>query len=298
VNASIEELRAFVAVFEAGGFTAAARRLTLTTNAVSLRVQKLEALLGVQLFARTTRRVAPTEEGRTYYARVSRVLAELEQAAEEVRPSDGGLRGSVRVALPGSIATEPFLRRLSTLLNEHPKLVLQTRITNGSIDPVSEGIDVAVVVGQPRDTSFVGRHLGRTSWMLAAAPAYLEAHGRPRSLADLSAHRCLRLLSTPPQHEWTLVDRRGREVVVPVSGGFESDDSRALGDATYAGLGIGIRPAAECARAERAGRLERVLPSYRFQPLDVYALVARGRVRTPRIAVCLDVLREAVAELA
>lgn len=114
---------------------------------------------------------------------------------------------------------------------------------------------------------------------------------------DLSAHRCLRLLSSPPQDEWTLVDRRGREVVVQVRGGYEADDSRALGDATYAGLGIGVRPAGECAIAQREGRLERVLPGYRFQAIDVYALVPKGRLRVPRVAACLEALRAAVNEL-
>jgi DNA-binding transcriptional LysR family regulator len=108
----------------------------------------------------------------------------------------------------------------------------------------------------------------------------------------------LRLLASPPQDEWTLVDRRGRELTVPVKGEYEADDSRTLGDATYAGLGIGVRPAGECARAEKEGRLERVLSSYRFQPLDVYALVPRGRVRVPRAAACLDAMRAATRELA
>jgi DNA-binding transcriptional LysR family regulator len=93
-------------------------------------------------------------------------------------------------------------------------------------------------------------------------------------------------------------DRRGRECSVPVRGACEVDDSRTLGDATYAGLGIGVRPAGECAQAEREGRLERVLPSYRFQPLDVYALMPKGRVRVPRVAVCVEVLRAAVQQLA
>jgi DNA-binding transcriptional LysR family regulator len=297
VTASLEELRAFAAVYETGGFTAAGKRLVLTTNAVSLRVQRLEQELGVRLFTRTTRSVAPTEEGRTFYARVSRVLRDLDEAAEELRPASGGLRGTVRIAVPGALATAPLLERLRELLKQHPLLSIQTRVASGSIDLIAEGIDIGVVVGQLPETTFVGRLLGRATWVLAAAPPYLDAHGRPRIPADLSAHCCLRLLSSPPQNEWTLVDKRGREVVVAVHGSYEADDSRALGDATYAGLGIGVRPAGECARAEREGRLERVLPGYHFQPLDVYALVPPGRLRVPRVAACLEALRASVQEL-
>lgn len=295
---SLDELRAFIAVFETGGFTAAGKRLVLTTNAVSLRVQRLEQELGVRLFVRTTRRVAPTEEGRTFYGRVSRVLADLDEAEEELRPSSSGLRGSVRLAVPGAMVGAPLFSRLRQLLEEHPQLSIQTRVVSDAVDLVAEGIDIGVVVGQLPQTTFVGRLLGRVTWVLVAAPSYLDAHGRPRTPKELSAHRCLRLLSSPPQDEWTLVDPRGREVVVPVRGGYEADDSRALGDAAYAGLGIGVRSAGECARAEREGRLERVLPGHRFQPLDVYALLPRGRLRVPRVAACLDALRATVHELA
>ena len=296
--ASLDELRALAAVYETGGFTSAGRRLALTTNAVSLRVQRLEQDLGVRLFTRTTRSVAPTEEGRTFYARVSRVLADLDEAEEELRPTSGGLRGTVRVAIPGALATTPLLARLRSLLDEHPALSIQTRVASGALDLVAAGVDIGVVVGQLPETTFVGRRLGRATWVLAAAPSYLNAHGRPQNPADLAEHRCLRLLASPPQDEWTLVDRRGREVVVGVHGSYEADDSRTLGDATYAGLGVGVRPAGECAKAQRDGRLERVLPGYRFQPLDIYALVPKGRLRVPRVAACLEALRSAVHELA
>jgi DNA-binding transcriptional LysR family regulator len=298
VASTLEELRAFVAVYENRGFTAAATRLALSTNAVSLRVQRLEEELGVKLFVRTTRSVAATEDGRAFYHRVWPLLEQLEEAEDEARPTGAGLRGRVRIAIPGSLATAPLLTRLGTLLELHPQLSVQMRVIRGAIDFVADGIDVGVVVGQPADSTSVGRLLGRVTWVLAASPAYLDANGRPRTPADLSEHRCLRLLSNPPQDEWTLVDRKGRSVSVHVRGAYEADDSRALGDAAYAGLGIGIRPAGECAQAELDGRLERVLPAYRFRPLDVYAVVPKGRIRVARVAACLEMLRAALEELA
>jgi len=206
--------------------------------------------------------------------------------------------GSVRMSVPGALATSPLLARLSGLLDAHPQLSIEIRIESGRVDHVAQGVDIGVVVGQLPETTFVGRRLGRVAWVLAAAPAYLDAHGRPRTPEDLRDHRCLRLLTHPPQDEWTLEDRRGREVVVSVRGGFEADDSRALGDATYAGLGIGVRPAGECAKAVAEGRLERVLPGHRFQQLDVFALVPKGRLRVRRVAACIEALRAAVDELA
>lgn len=297
VLASIDELVAFAAVYDARGFSAAARRLGVSTNAVSLRVQKLEAALAVALFVRTTRSVVATDEGKKFYARVVRALEELDAAETELRAEAGVIRGTVRVAIPPALATRAFVSRVHALLDAHPRLSIQLRVASAASDPIADGVDIAVVVGAPLANSYVARALGRVSWVLAAAPSYLAKYGRPRAPRDLAAHRCLRFLESPSQDEWTLVDQAGREVSVPVRGGFEADDSRLLGDAAYAGLGIGIRAAGECEMAERDGSLERVLPAYRFRSLDVSALVARGRLRLPRITAAIEALRASVADV-
>jgi hypothetical protein len=112
----------------------------------------------------------------------------------------------------------PFLEHLQRLLERHPALSAQTRVINSPINIVAEGLDVALVVGQVGESSFVGRLLGRVTWVLAAAPSYLERCGRPSIPSDLAKHQGLRLLSCPEQAEWTLVDRRGRQVTVAVHG--------------------------------------------------------------------------------
>lgn len=295
---TLDEIRAFQAVATAGGFTSAAQRLGVSTNAISLRVQRLERALGVRLLVRTTRSLALTEEGRLFAERSASAMADLEAVESELRPSKDGLRGNVRIALPGVVATGVFLARVSELLREHPLLALQLRVANAPINAIAEGVDIQVVVGQPPDSTFVGRHLGRATWVLAASPAYLDRMGRPSSPADLAAHQCLRLLGTTPQREWSLVDVHGHEVTVPVGGSFEADDSRALGDAAYEGLGVGVRPLGECVAAARTGLLERVLPDYSFQPLDVYALLPPGRLQLRRVEVCVEALGASVAALA
>ncbi len=165
---SLDELRAFVAVADARSFTGAARRLGVTTNAVSLRVQRLEAALGVRLFVRTTRSVAATDEGNAFHERVSRILGELDVAESDLRPDAAGLRGTVRIAIPGAVASGPFLERLRDLLELHPMLTVQTRVTNVPASPATEGLDIALVVGQLPESTFVGRLLGRASWVLAS----------------------------------------------------------------------------------------------------------------------------------
>ena len=287
-------LRAFTLAADGGSFTSAARVLGLSTNAVSQRVASLERRLGVRLLNRTTRSMSVTDEGRRVYLRVRAILDDLAGIEDELRPVADQLVGTVRVAMPAPAATPELLAGLGEILALHPRLRLQLLVTHGSVDVVAMGLDLALHVGDPRDSSLVARRLGTISWQLAAAPAYLDRRGRPRSPGDLAAHDCLRFLADRPQAEWTLVDRKGREVVVPVGGSLESDDSRVLGDALYLGLGIGIRARLELERAVADGRLERVLPGHHFASLPLYALFPPGRTRVARVAAFFDLLKGVV----
>jgi DNA-binding transcriptional LysR family regulator len=290
---SLEDLRTFALVVNLGGLSAAARKLQVTTNAVSRRIQRLERQVGARLLHRTTRRLSATDEGRTLYARCERILREVEEAETELVASRSELAGTVRLAVPAGGVESDLLVRLREALNAHPGLAVQLHVTHGRVDVVESGIDIAVVLGEPSPPSVVARRLGTVAWRLAATPDYLARCGRPRVPNDLTKHRCLRLLSDRPQLEWRLVDVQGREVVVEVGGSFECDDSGALGDATYAGLGIGVRPDHELTRAIEDGRLEAVLPGYRFGNFPRYAILPPGRLRVPRVAAVLELLREA-----
>jgi DNA-binding transcriptional LysR family regulator len=297
----LEQVRTFISVADTRSFSATARTLQVSTNAVSLRIKQLEQALHTKLFVRTTRSVSLTDEGRRLYARAARLLADLEELENELDPHSSEPRGTVRVGLPAVIAGAPFLNYLRELLDKHPDLSVQTRVTNAMVMPASEGLDIVVAAGNPSDSTLVAKHLGRASWVLAASPAYAKRHGLPKTPDELQHHRCLRLLSNPPQNEWVLVTERAkgnaREIIVPVAGNYQADDSRVLGDAVYAGLGIGVRSARECAAGIRSKTLVRVLPAYRFKPMDVYALLPKGATKSPRILVCLDALKSAMHDL-
>jgi DNA-binding transcriptional LysR family regulator len=128
-------------------------------------------------------------------------------------------------------------------------------------------------------------------WVLAASPGYLDLHGYPTTPTDLAGHRCLRLLSDRVQDAWELTNESGQKKVVRVGGTFECNDSRALGEAVYAGVGIGVRPERDVEHAQ--GRLVRVLPGWRFGPLPLFILASSGR-RLPRVSVVIEVLKAAL----
>ncbi len=294
----IDELRTLVLVVDGGSLSAAARSLRVSPNAVSRRVMRLERQLGVKLFHRSTRALSVTHEGLLLYTRARRALLELDAAHDEISESKAALSGLVRVAIPGGASHPLVLGQLTQLLDANPLLQLQLSLANEPVDPRAQAFDIVVQVGPVADTRLVARKLTVSSWALAATPAYLARAAPVRTPHDLRHHRCLRFASQQPQADWPLVDAKGRTIKAPVGGGFEADDTRVLGDACYAGLGIGVRPMAELRAAEREGRLVQVLPEWRFAALDVHALLPQGSLRVPRVAAVLAVLQDAFARLA
>lgn len=284
----LEELRTFALVVDLGSLSAAARHLQVTTNAVSRRVMRLEQNLGVKVLRRSTRAVSVTAEGRVLYAHARRALEELQSAEDEIKSGLDGLKGAIRVAMPGGACSPSILSGISGFLEANPEVRLEMLVVNTPVDPIGGGFDVVIHVGPAKDSRLVARRLHTASWSLAAAPRYFVSRRRPKAPSDLAEHVCLRIAAHPPQNEWRLIDQKGNVESVRVAGNFEADDSRVLADAMYAGLGIGIRPEKELAAAVEAGTLVRVLPRHRFGSMEVYALMPKGASRLARVMRFLD----------
>lgn len=293
----VEDLRMLVAVAEAGSLTAAAARLGVGLNGVSRRLARLEASAGVRLVERTTRRLALTGAGDRLYRRALAVLEQVELARAELGAEQAEPIGTVRVVLPSSAVNGALLARLHGLLARHPRLRVQLLVTSRDL-PLAGDVDVAVVVGAlPDRAGLVARRVATVQWRLCAAPEYVAARGLPAAPAELSAHDCLRYRADGPQEQWTLVHDDGREEVVPVRGSFESDDSRILGEAAYAGLGVGLRPDGELSRAVAAGALVEVLPGWRFAAHPIHVVSPRGRGRLPGVRTVVDAVVVTLQEL-
>jgi DNA-binding transcriptional LysR family regulator len=293
---SIEAIRVFVQVVESGSLTAAGRVVGLSPTLVSRRIARLEEELGARLLQRTTRSQTLTEEGRLFYRRALRILADLDEAADVVRPTPGEARGTVRAVLPTIVRALDVMPSLNGFLEQHPGVSIQMAFSDQPVDVVAGGWDVAVHIGRPPESSHIARRLCRVMTGLAATPEYLAVRGIPRTPQDLSDHECLRFISDRPQDHWVLVHDSGKEVVVPVVGRFESDNSAALADAMVASLGIGIHAGRALDIAMAEGSLQPVLPGWRFEGVTLYALIPTGRNRVPRVRAFVDWLAEFMGE--
>lgn len=293
---NLEELRTFVAIVDSGSLAKAAVSLGLQPNAVSRRLSALEERLGRRLMNRTTRRLSLTDEGARFQERCRRVLKELHEAEQDLL-GRGEAEGTLRVALHPDILSPHLLDGIREFLSDKPRLHLQLRVVSRFVDPIKEGLDVTTHVGKPRDSSLVAVALGETVWALAASPNYLTRHGKPKSPQELKSHECLRLLGDGPETHWHLSRKGERTRRFEIGGHFETNDGDALQMALYAGVGIGIRLLPEIEAAHRDGRLERILPDWRWAATPAYAMLPAGRLKLPVVRHFVELLKTGISRL-
>jgi DNA-binding transcriptional LysR family regulator len=189
------DAEAFLAVVEHGSFTAAATVLSTTASVLSRAVSRLEARLGQQLLRRTTRQISLTDIGRSYHAQARQAFVLLDEAACEVRSeggeSSGALTGRIRLSVPTTYGHYRLPALLRPFIERHPQVQLEVNITNRNVDLVSEGVDMAIRLGNLPMSGLVARKLEEADLRLVAAPAYLRRAGRPALLQDLAQHVCL-----------------------------------------------------------------------------------------------------------
>src|SRR4030095_15659250 len=232
-------MRAFVEIVDRGSLTAAAEALDRSLPTMVRALAGLERSLGAVLLPRTTRRMSLTEEGRLYLERCRRILADLEQAEELLGSGRDKPRGPLRVTAPvlfGEMHVAPavieFVRRYAEVQVE---LLLLDRV----VDLVDEGIDVAVRIARLADSSMIAAPVGHVRRVVCASPKLLRADGEPERPEELAHRPCVRFRGVAPGNTWHFQDG-GREIVVPVTGGFATNQAAAAIDACAAGLGFGL----------------------------------------------------------
>lgn len=285
----IEELRTFVEVADAGGVSSAARRLGVSKSIVSRQLARLEAELGVQLLARTTRGAALTEAGIVFRDHAARACAEIDAARELILP-DGELCGRLRIAAPLTFGPTHLAPTLAEMARLHPQLHIHSVYSDRFVDLVAEGFDCAIRFGYLQDSNLIARHVGPFYGKLVASPDYIKAHGSPEKPDDLSAHQAL----MQGTEAWQFMD--GDKVVsVRPQGRFKADNGTALMAAALAGLGIAWLPDGITGEHVASGALVPVMTRYPPPPAGVYVIrppsqhpARKVRVLTEMLIACFD----------
>jgi DNA-binding transcriptional LysR family regulator len=287
-------LQAFVAFSETarhGGFAGAARALGVSPSAVAKNVARLEGDLGLRLFHRTTRKVALTSEGHELFERCRRIVEEIEALRDEAAGARAEPGGTLRLNVPITFGKRVVVPRLAELARRHPGIVLDVSFSDRYADIVSEGLDAAIRVGPLADSSLVARPFARQAMVVCGSPAYLRAHGTPRSPAALAGHRCLvaRMPTSKRLRPWTFV-RDGERLDVAPRPAAVFDDGEAIVAAAVASMGLAQVPDYMAASAMERGELVEVLKRHRPPPLQIAIVYPSARRVTPRLKALVDVL--------
>ncbi|MBO1041343.1 LysR family transcriptional regulator [Brucella pituitosa] len=282
----IEDLQTFVAVADAGGISAAARRLGVSKSIVSRRLFRIETELGVQLLARTTRGAALTEAGVTFRDHAARASAEIDTARETILPA-GELRGRLRVAMPLTLGATHFAPVLAEMARLHPKLHIHTSYSDRFVDLIAEGFDCAIRGAYLQDSNLIARRVGPIHGKLVASPDYVEKNGSPEALDELVNHQAL----MQGTEAWQFMDG-SRIVTVQLQGRFKADSATALAAAAAAGLGIAWLP--DCITHEyvAAGALVPIMTRYPVPPGAAYVVRPPGQHPTRKVRVLTEMLTE------
>ena len=292
----LRALRVFSSVVASGSFAAAARALDLAPAVVTRAIAELEAQLQARLLQRTTRRVTLTDAGQAYLEATRRVLMLLDEADAQAGASTTAPRGIVRVMAPAAFATHQLAPRLARFRALHPQLAIELT-TPGPVDSADEGFDITIVqvAQRPLQGDFVARRLARSSFVLCAAPAYLERRGRPAEPEDLLAHEGLLPAVAASRRALELQRADGtRRITLPTPApALSSVQLEPLYAAALAGAGIAGLPSFMVAEALRARTLERVLPQWLGTTLTLYAALPTRKHLPARTRAFVDFLIEA-----
>lgn len=294
-----QSMRFFVAVAQSGTFTAAALLLDTTTTNVSKAVSALETRLHTRLINRTTRRLALTEAGLRYLQRCERILDDVREADEEAGTAQTLPVGRMKIHAMSAIGNHYVIDAIARYREIHPSVMFDLTLTNRVPDLLEEGFDMSIVLARELpDSGFVAQRLGITYSILCASPAYLEKRGIPHSPDALAEHECLRIVNTVmPVEHWTFEGPQGMETItIPVSP-FHINTADGMTIAIRKGMGIGIQPIASAVDGLRAGTLVRVLPEYRLEELNLFAIYPSRKFVDAKTRTWVDFLKQSIPEL-
>jgi DNA-binding transcriptional LysR family regulator len=294
----VNNIRMFVRVYELGSMSAAARDQRTSPAVASARVSDLEKHLGVRLFARTTRSLQPTENGRIFYDGARRVLEAIDDAEAAVMDVTQNPRGTIFVAAPLGIGRRFIAPRVPAFKDQYPQIDVRLRLSDRGVDVVAEGIDVAFHLGLLEDSTLKVRTIADCPRILCAAPAYISRRGMPTDGQALVSdrHDCLNLrFPGAREFQWTLLTPDGPRKF-EIAGPFESDDGDVLTGWALDGRGIVMKPEFEVAGHLRSGALVPVATATPPLPVQLSTLSQHRRLKDPKVQLFTDFMSNQIRE--
>lgn len=293
---SIEEIRTFLDVMDTGTVSGAAARSNLSKSVVSKRIADLEAALGAALFQRHAGRISPTQSAEELALRLRPALAEMNDAVESAAWGMAGLRGLLAIAAPMSFGTSHLSPVIADFARQHPDLEITLDYDDRVMDLVRGRFDVAVRIGQLRDSGLIARKLCEDPRVIVASADYVARRGAPESLDDLQTHSCIGYLNVQATGVWQFLGDDGAVTGVPMQSRLSANNGEAMRDMAIAGLGIALLPMFVAHEALQKGHLIRVAEKLKPTPLPISVVWPPVKPMPMKLRAIVDHLAKAFAE--
>ena len=288
-------LKLFARIAALGAFGKAGREFGLSPTAATQRIQGLETELGVKLFNRTTRAVALTADGEVFLGHAKRIIESIEDARSDLSGGTKNIKGELRVAGSASFGRRYIAPYITEFLRAYPDVRVRLELSDGVVDIVEQGFDLALRIGTLTSSTLVARKLAENPRLLVATKAYLDAAGRPQRPEDLAAHNCIVL---GENRNWKLRDTTGEVHEVRVTGNFTTNYGEVITEAALAGGGIALKSLWDIRHLLTAGSLLPVLEDYTVEPVwSLWAVRPPGQVAPARVRAFIDFMEMKFREL-
>lgn len=300
----LDDIALFTRIAELGSLSAAARERDVPVSQVTRSLARLEAAVKTRLLHRSTHGLSLTDEGDTLLAHGRRMLDTAAELAADLTGKVQGPSGWVRISASVVIAESLIVPTLPGLYARHPKIQIDINAEDRMADLARDGIDIAIRSGQVTSDTLVARHIGQSGRTLVASPAYLQAWGTPKNVADLDQHRLIAHSTGPALNRWPLKSReksQERGTMQPtyqVRGHTRTDNSSVLLTLVRQGVGMGRLFDLISGPLIRRGELVPVLQDQiDNQPVPMFAVMRQERHRLPKIRACIDYWAESIAAM-
>lgn len=286
----LDAIRLFLRVVECGSFSAAAKEAGVGQSAVSKQVAALEGQFKQQLLKRSSRGIALTEAGEAFYDGALRLRDEFEQLETRVKFGADEAAGTLRISVAPVFGRFYIVPRLPALLERHPALNIELRVSERHVNLIEENIDIAIRHGELQDSALTQRKLAESSLITLASPEYLAKHGAPTSPAELSGHQCIAFNGGRGVHPWRFLDGHGKTFTLMPQGRFQSNDGEQQRAAALAGMGITQFPAWLAGPDLASGALVPVLREFAVGSMPISAVFAAKQMTNSKVRVFVEYL--------
>ena len=294
----LSAIQTFIRVVESGSFTAVANERHTTQSAISKQIAALEAALNAKLLIRTTRSLALTEEGQTYFDDVRRLVAEIAEVESALHIGQSQLKGWLRVAASVGFGRLKLMPLVKSFMEKHPDVKIDMHLNDGFIDLVENGIDVSVRIGDLPSSGLIARRIGTSQRMLLAHQSYVKTIRETKILPvdpeDLAEHNCIVYTGLSNSQLWTFSTchssgpHMNTQKSVRIKGSIQSNSSEVIRYAVTSGMGIGYSPTWLFEPELKSGEIIRLMTQWESPQTPIHLVSPPERKHSAKVKAFME----------